>query len=147
MCLLGQVSDARLGRSQDRAFGLDLAAGCHCGSDLHVVLGICFLGSLHGPRHTLLTMSERHLMLSEVSVELRLSLSLLFIFYWPRQVTWPSHMSLGRSVCSTQTAASQHYGALRRGGLEISPWPCRLREWMLYFFLAHCSPRQEVLFS
>lgn len=75
MCLLGQVRDARLGRSQDRASGLDLAAGCHCGSDLRVTLGICFPGSLHGPRHTLLTMSERHLMLLEVSVELRLSLS------------------------------------------------------------------------
>lgn len=75
MCLLGQVSDAQLGCSQDRASGLDLAAGCHCGSDLHVALGVCFLGSLHGPRHTLLTMSERHLMLLEVSVELRLSLS------------------------------------------------------------------------
>lgn len=80
MCLLGQVSDARLGRSQGRASGLDLAAGCHCGSDLHVVLGICFLGSLHGPRHTLLTMSERHLMLLEVSAELRLSLSLFYSF-------------------------------------------------------------------
>ena len=78
MCLLGQVSDARLGRSQDRASGLDLAAGCHCGSDLHVVLGICFLESLHGPRHTLLTMSERHLLLLEVSVELRLSLSSIY---------------------------------------------------------------------
>lgn len=49
MCLLGQVSDARLGCSQGCASGLDLAAGCHCGSDLHVVLGILFSGVIAWP--------------------------------------------------------------------------------------------------
>lgn len=49
MCLLGQISDAQLGHSQDCASRLDLTVGCRCGSGLHAALGICFFGVIAWP--------------------------------------------------------------------------------------------------
>ena len=119
MCLLGQISDSQLGHSQDCASRLDLAAGCHCGSGLYAALGICFLGSLHGPRHTLLTMSKRHLMLLEVSVELRLSLSSVhFLLAMASHLAKPQ-VSMQKRLLHTDCSITALWGS-EEGGLEIS---------------------------
>lgn len=102
MCLLGQKSDAQLGHYQYRGSKLDLAAGAIV-ADLHVA-HICFLGSLHGPHHVLLTMAKRHMMLPEGTVELRLSLTSVHFL-----LTMASHLAklhIPGLVCSPQMAAS-----------------------------------------